>query len=96
MKSSLDKDDPTTNYLCKREAEIGPSKAGERVQDVEKNHIRSKNVLQGKLSVIQRKGNYGSQCFSKNMSQCFSKNMSEIATTESDEEGSILDTAYLH
>ena len=88
MKSGLDKDDPTTNYLCKREAEIGPSKAGECVQDVEKNHIRSKNVLQGKLSVIQRKGNYGSQCFSKNMS--------EIATTESDEEGNILDTAYLH
>ena len=35
----------------------------------------------------QRKGHYGSQCFSKNMS--------EIATTESDAEGSIWDTAFL-
>ena len=51
MKSSLDKDDPTTDYLRKGEAEIGPSKEGERVQDVEKNHMRSKNVLQRKLSV---------------------------------------------
>ena len=51
MKSSLDKDDPTTDYLCKGEAEIGPSKEGECVQDVEKNHMRSKNVLQRKLSV---------------------------------------------
>ena len=36
MKSSLDKDDPATNYLCKREAEIGHSKEGEHVQDEER------------------------------------------------------------